>query len=85
MNAVELRDVLLSCLLEVAPEIDGIEIDPDVDLREQIDIDSMDFLNFLTAVHESTGVEIPEIDYPKLATLDACVRYLGARVEAEDT
>jgi acyl carrier protein len=84
VNAVELRDVLLSCLLEVAPEIDGIEIDPDVDLREQIDIDSMDFLNFLTAVHESTGVDIPEADYPKLATLAACIRYLGARVEAED-
>lgn len=48
-------------------------------LREQLDLDSMDALNFVVALHGALGVEIPETDYPKLVTLDACVEYLAAR------
>ena len=85
MTEEELREVVLSSLSEIAPEVDVGEIEPGVDLREQIDIDSMDLLNFIIALHEITGVEIPEVDYPKLATLDGCVEYLGARIgEPED-
>ena len=48
----------------------------DVAFREQLDLDSMDVLNFVIALHAARGVEIPEADYPKLATLDGCVDYV---------
>ena len=48
-------------------------------LRDQVDLDSMDFLNLLVGVHQRTGIEIPEADYPKLATLDQLVAYLAAK------
>jgi len=76
MNEQELREVVVAALTEVAPEIDGASIDPQAVLTEQLDIDSMDFLNFVVAVHEETGIEIPERDYPKLSTLDGAVVYL---------
>jgi acyl carrier protein len=52
----------------------------DVGLRERIDIDSVDLHNFIVALHETIGVDIPEADYTKLATLDSCVEYFGARL-----
>jgi len=72
----ELRTLVISVLTEVAPDIDATAIDPDTDLTEQLDIDSMDFLNIVVAVHERTGIEIPERDYPKLSTLNDAVTYL---------
>jgi len=68
---------VLRMLGEVAPEADLTAIKPDVSFRDQLDIDSMDFLNFVIAVHEALHVEIPEADYPKLNTLNACVEYLA--------
>ena len=56
-------------------------VDPSADLREALDINSMDFLNFVTAMHQRLGIDVPEIDYPKLATLDGAVVYLEARLE----
>jgi acyl carrier protein len=76
MNEQEIRDGLLRILGELAPEADLSQIKPDVRLRDQLDIDSMDFLNFLIAVDEELHVDIPEADYPRLATLDACVAYI---------
>jgi acyl carrier protein len=58
--------VLQEELNNIAPEIDMSGIDPAADLRETMDIDSMDFLNFITALHRRLGIDIPEIDYPKL-------------------
>jgi acyl carrier protein len=78
MNEQELREVLIAALIEVAPEIDPAEIDPAGGLAEQLDIDSMDLLNVVVAVHERTGIDIPERDYSKLATLDDAVGYLVA-------
>jgi len=78
MNEQELRQVLVDALTQVAPEIDPAQIDPAADLAEQLDIDSMDFLNVIVAVNERTGIEIPERDYGKLATLDDAVAYLAA-------
>ena len=78
MNEQELRDVMIAALTEVAPEVDPGTIDPRAVLTEQLDIDSMDFLNVVVAVHEETGIEIPERDYPKLATLAGAVAYLAA-------
>ena len=73
----ELQALVISVLTEVAPDIDPVAIDPDVDLVEQLDIDSMDFLNVVVAINERTGIEIPERDYPKLSTLRDAVSYLA--------
>jgi acyl carrier protein len=73
----ELRAVVIGVLTEVAPDVDPAAIDPDVDLVEQLDIDSMDFLNIVVAINERTGIEIPERDYPKLSTLNDAVGYLA--------
>lgn len=78
MNEQQLREAVLGALTAVAPETDPASIDPGGDLFEQLDIDSMDFLNVIVSVHEQTGVEIPERDYPRLSTLDGAVAYLLA-------
>jgi acyl carrier protein len=74
----ELREVVIHALTEVAPDIDPATIDPNTELVEQLDIDSMDFLNVVVAIHEKTGIEIPERDYGKLATLNDAIAYLAA-------
>ncbi len=81
MSDDEIKDLVLGALRRIAPEA-GSEIDPDADLREQIELDSMDMLNLMIALHAATGVDIPEADYPKLATLNGCVAYLRERIKA---
>jgi acyl carrier protein len=72
----ELGRIVRTVLSGIAPEADVEALDADVELNEQIDIDSMDFLNFVISLNAATGVDIPERDYPKLATLDGCIEYL---------
>lgn len=79
MTVDELRKTVLDTLSDIAPEADLGAVPPDRDLREELDIDSMDFLDFVIALHEKLGIEIPEADYPELVTLDGAVRYLEAR------
>jgi acyl carrier protein len=76
----EIRATVLRAIGEIAPEADLAAIRPAVALREQLDLDSMDVLNIVVGLHEALDVEIPEADYPRLATLDACVDYLAARL-----
>jgi acyl carrier protein len=78
MSEPDIRAVLLEELGNIAPEADLQSLDQKADLREALDIDSMDFLNFITAIHHRLGLEIPEIDYPKLITLKGAVDYLTA-------
>ena len=85
MNENEIRKIVQEELNNIAPEVDLATVDPAADLREAIDIDSMDFLNFVTALHHRTGIEIPEIDYPKLATLSGIVSYLEANLKSAKT
>jgi acyl carrier protein len=85
MNDIDIRKVVQEELGNIAPEVDLASIDPASDLREAIDIDSMDFLNFITAIHHRLGVEIPEIDYPKLVTLDGAVAYVAAKLGSSKT
>ncbi len=80
MKDLDIGAVLREELGNIAPEIDMNSVDPSMDLREALDIDSMDFLNFITAIHHRLGINIPEIDYPKLMTLDAAVSYLKAKL-----
>jgi len=80
MTDEELRALVLRVMGEVAPDADLQALDPATDFSEQIDIDSMDQLNFVIGLNEATGVEIPERDYPKMSSLDACVAYLRAEM-----
>jgi acyl carrier protein len=83
MTRDELQTTILRVLGQIAPEADPEQLRPDVSFRDQLDIDSMDFLNFVIALHKELHVEIPEKDYPKLASLQGCVDYLAsARSEA---
>ena len=83
MTAGEVRRAVLSALGEIAPEADLGSLRDDVGFREQLDLDSMDLLNFVVALHERLGVDIPEADYPKLSTLSRCVEYVGGRQSRE--
>jgi acyl carrier protein len=80
MSREEIRAAVLGCLGEVAPEADLAAIRADRPLRDQLDIDSIDFLNFVIGLDRSLHVAVPESDYGALATLDACVEYLAPRV-----
>ncbi len=79
MNEQDLKPIVLRALRKIAPEADPARIDPKESLRDQLDVDSMDFLNFLIALHEALGVDIPETDYARLSTLDAIVEYLAQK------
>lgn len=81
MTEDEIRDAILKGLRQIAPETDPLELAPDENIRETLDIDSYDFLMFLIGLNESLGVEIPEADYEQLTTLDGLVRYLTARLD----
>jgi acyl carrier protein len=78
----EIRATVLKVLGEIAPEADLTGLKPDVGFRDQLDIDSMDFLNFVIALHQALHIDIPETDYPKLATLDGCVQHLSSLAAA---
>ena len=76
MTKDEATALLAAALHEIAPEVDLGAVDPDLPLQEVADIDSMDFLTLVAAIHDRTGIEIPFQDYPKLATLKLFVPYL---------
>ena len=78
MTNQEIRDTIVRILGEIAPEIDLAQVKPDVDFRDQFDLDSMDLLNFVVAVDEELGVEIPESEYARLSTLDKLAGYVAA-------
>ena len=80
MDRKQIAAAVLAELRRIAPELEEGELKPDRLLRDQVDLDSMDWLNFLVALHERFKVEIPESDYAKLATLDQLVAYLAARL-----
>ena len=73
----EIRQTVLRLLGEIAPEADLTALKPRISFRDQLDIDSMDFLNFVIMIHKAFGVEIPEADYPKYGTLEGCVEQLS--------
>ena len=76
MAVTDLRAVVLSCLKTVAPETKIAGIDPSRGFNEQLDIDSVDYLNFIMGVEEALGIRIAEADYPKFSTLDGCLATL---------
>jgi acyl carrier protein len=80
MTKDQIKAVVLQTLGSIAPEADLSQIEPAIPLRDQLDVDSMDFLNFVIGLHKELNVTIPEADYPELATLNGCVAYL-VRIE----
>ncbi|MDJ0941914.1 MAG: phosphopantetheine-binding protein [Kiloniellales bacterium] len=82
MNEAEIKAMVQDVLTQVAPNIDTASLDPETAFRDQVEFDSLDFLNFVIALGERSGSEIPEIDYPKLASLQGCIGYFTARSKA---
>jgi acyl carrier protein len=82
MTRDDIRQAVLQALTSVAPEIDPSTLQGNPALRQELDLDSMDFLNFVIALHASMGVDIPETDYTKLGTIEDAVQYLASKVSA---
>jgi acyl carrier protein len=80
MSPQELQSQVVAILRTIAPELEEGELRADRPLRDQVDLDSMDWLNFLVALHERLKVDIPEADYGKLVTLADLVGYLAAKL-----
>jgi acyl carrier protein len=78
MTPNDARALLARLLHGVAPEVDLDEIDPAEPLHEGAELDSMDFLNLVTALYDETGIDVPERDYPLIATIDGFVAYVTA-------
>lgn len=76
MTDAELMDVVKKTLYSVAPDVEGEAIQAEESFRDQFEIDSMDFLNFIISLHKRTGLEIPEADYSQLQTPADTVAYL---------
>ena len=85
MSGIDIRKVVREELNNIAPEVDMASVDPAADLREALDINSMDFLNFITAIHHRLDIDIPEIDYPKLVTLDGAIGYIEVKLGLSKT
>ena len=80
MTQDDLKRIVVEALTRVAPEIDPASIEATTEFRDQLDLDSMDFLNFVLALHDGLHVDIPEADYARLSTLDGAVAYLAAKL-----
>lgn len=80
MTNDEIRATLLACLSDVAPETSDEEVEDDMDLRDELDLDSMDILRWVQGIHRALNVEIPEEDYGKIATLRDAIGYVASRV-----
>ncbi|MCV7199360.1 acyl carrier protein [Mycobacterium angelicum] len=82
MTENDTRDVILSVLQSIAPEVESDEIEDDMLLRDQVDLDSMDWLNFLRGIHKRLHIDIPESDYATLRTLADVVSYADRKRSA---
>jgi acyl carrier protein len=80
MTAAAVIDRVREALARVAPDLDIAAVDPAADLRNDLGLDSMDYLNFVIEVSQRFGVEIPEADYGQVTTIAACARYLEGRL-----
>ena len=82
MDEQAIRDVIFRTLHTIAPEVDPATLVADQPWRDQVDLDSMDWLNFLVGLHQALKVDIPESDYQKLYTLDQLMPYLRERLSS---
>ena len=82
MTIDEIRNVILEIIQDIDDEADLENLDSSEALRDQLDLDSMDFLDIVMELRKRYQIQIPEEDYPQLATLDSCVNYLTPRLKA---
>jgi acyl carrier protein len=82
MTRDDLRAVALDALKQVAPEADLSALDPARNFRDQLEIDSVDYLNFVLALEQRLGIQVPELHYPRLSSLNGCVAYLASALAA---
>ncbi len=80
MTRDDVRRAVLACLADVAPDADLASLAPDADMRRALDLDSMDVLNFAIGLHKMLGVDVPESEYRRLATLAGCVDLVASRL-----
>ena len=76
MTAEQVKQIVIDIINEIAPDEDTSDLKSEVNLREQMDLDSMDFLDIVMELRKQHDIEVPEEDYPKLASLDSCADYL---------
>jgi len=82
MTIDEIKNVILDIIQDIDDEADLENLNPGEALRDQLDLDSMDFLDIVMELRKRYQIQIPEADYPQLATLDSCVSYLMPRLKA---
>tara|TARA_B100000035_G_scaffold291209_1_gene278905 strand:+ start:566 stop:814 length:249 start_codon:yes stop_codon:yes gene_type:complete len=76
MTPEQVKQIVIDIINEIAPDEDTSNLKSEVNLRDQMDLDSMDFLDIVMELRKQHGIEVPEEDYPKLASLDSCADYL---------
>ena len=81
MKFVEIRDAILEIIMEIDEDANVDNLKPDQALRDQLDLDSMDFLDIVMELRKRYKIQIPEADYPQLASLESCVNYLMPRLQ----
>ncbi|MBN2721622.1 MAG: acyl carrier protein [Campylobacterales bacterium] len=81
MTTDEIKQIIIKQILEIAPEINEEDIDPNAHIQRSLEIDSFDFLRILTALNKEIGVEVPEADYGKVDTLDHMTDYFAQRLQ----
>ena len=81
MTKEDIKKVVLDIISEIAPDEDLSNVQPNVRLREQLDLDSMDFLDIVMELRKQHGIEVPEEDYQQLASLDSCADYLTPKFQ----
>jgi acyl carrier protein len=79
MNPTEIQKIVLDIIAEIAPDEDLSQVDPAVALRQQVQLDSMDFLDIVMELRKKHGIEVPEADYHHLESLASCAAYLGPK------
>lgn len=82
MTEDQVKQIVIDIIAEIAPDEDTSNIKPEVKLREQLDLDSMDFLDIVMELRKQHSIEVPEADYPELASLDSCAAYLTPKFNA---
>jgi acyl carrier protein len=80
MTNAEIRKIFLEELTNIAPDIDPADVGDSDHLQDDLELDSMDFLNLVSALHQRLGVNVSEADYPKIATLALAVEYLNEKI-----
>lgn len=83
MTEDQVKQIVIDIINEIAPDEDTTDLKAEVNLRDQMDLDSMDFLDIVMELRKQHGIEVPEADYPKLASLESCGEYLTPKFNAK--